>query len=235
MNSTKGIDGPHGDVGTRWPRIFTAPDVNYEFHRATGVQWQALRFPVRGELFLWRVRGEWHLATATDGRNWLTLDERRRVKGFSKTAIARQFSVGRTVLRMILSKMLNCDPGTVRLNTMADDRVLVTVPREDRTIMIDVVNVGIWVVIAASAGRVGIGLVSSRNPSSSQAAGISDAMQMQARQLSHHRASDGVVRKGSRTSKTCWYSLDLPMPGALRGAVTVDEPIRRVTAFGWTN
>jgi len=95
--------------------------------------------------------------------------------------------------------------------------------------------VGIWVVIAASAGRVGIGLVSSRNPSSSQAAGISDAMQMQARQLSHHRASDGVVRKGSRTSKTRWYSLDLPMPGALRGAVTVDEPIRRVTAFGWTN
>jgi len=142
--------------------MFVAPGVNYALHRVTGVQWQALRFPARGELFLWRVRGEWHLATATNGRSWLTLDERRRAKGFNSTAAGRQFSVGRTVLRMILSKMLNCDPGVVELNTMSDDHVLVTVPHENRTIMFAVSYVGIWVVIAASAGRVGIGLVKGR-------------------------------------------------------------------------
>ena len=63
---------------------------------------------------------------------------------------------------MILSKMLNCDPGVVELNTMSDDHLLVTVSHENRTIMFAVSYVGIWVVIAASAGRVGIGLVKGR-------------------------------------------------------------------------
>jgi phosphopantetheinyl transferase len=89
-------------------------------------------------------------------------DERRRAKGFNNTAAGPQFSVGRTVLRMILSKMLNCDPGVVELNTMSDDHLLVTVSHENRTIMFAVSYVGIWVVIAASAGRVGIGLVKGR-------------------------------------------------------------------------
>jgi hypothetical protein len=138
---------------------------------------------------------------------------------------------------MILSKMLNCDPGVVELNTMSDDHLLVTVPHENRTIMFAVSYVGIWVVIAASAGRVGIGLVNSRGPSSPQADGVSDTVQVQARELSYHRANvapDEVVQKSSRLSKTRWYSMDLPMPGALRGAITTDEPIRHVTAFGWT-
>ena len=92
-------------------------------------------------------------------------------------------------------------------------------------------------VIAASAGKVGIGLVDSRGPSSSQPDGASDAVEVQARELSYRRASDAlerVVQNSSNTPKTSSYSIDLPMPGALRGAITVDEPIRHVTAFGWT-
>ncbi|KDR40774.1 hypothetical protein BG61_22490 [Caballeronia glathei] len=214
--------------------MFFAPGVNYELHRVTGLYSPALRFPVPGELFLWRLRGEWHMATATNGRNWLTLDERRRVKGFNNPVTGRQFSVGRTVLRMILSKMLNCDPIAVRLDTTADDHVMVKVPNENRIIMADVSYVGMWVVIAVSAGRVGIGLVNPRGALSSQASGVLDAAQIQARERSHHRAWDALGRL-PLAPETRWHSLVLPMPGAVRGAVTVDEPIRNVTAFGWTS
>lgn len=115
------------------------------------------------------------------GRSWLTLGERRRVKGFNDPTTRRQFSVGRSVLRMILAKLLNCDPGAVPLSTTADDHVLVPVPNENRTVMFDVSHVGIWVVIAASAGRVGIGLVNSDGPPSSQLGVVHDGLQVQAR------------------------------------------------------
>ena len=65
MTSTKRPYYQRGEARMQWPRMLIASVVEFELRRLTAAQWQPLRFPDRGELLLWRVRGEWHIVSAT--------------------------------------------------------------------------------------------------------------------------------------------------------------------------
>lgn len=218
--------------GTLWPASFLAEGVDYTFHAFAGATLHARRLPAADELFLWRLRNEWQLVSAMNGRDWLTLSERKRVKSHRNPAAGRQFGIGRAVLRMVLSRMFCCEPVEVLLEDTPGGGVRVTNTIEGRTVAVDLVHAGMWLVMAASISHVGLGLVSplfgSADEDSTQSTSYS---QKRARELSHARTSETLAAQLPEHAQ--WQTLDIPMPGAILGAVTCDQQVTSVTAFGW--
>jgi hypothetical protein len=89
---------------TLWPASFLTEGIDYTFHAFAGTALHASRLPAENELFLWRLRNEWQLVSAMNGRDWLTLSERKRVKSHRNPAVGRQFGISRAVLRMVSSQ-----------------------------------------------------------------------------------------------------------------------------------
>lgn len=218
--------------GTLWPASFLAEGVDYTFHAFAGASLHARRLPAADELFLWSLRNEWQLVSAMNGRDWLTLSERKRVKSYRNPAVGRQFGIGRAVLRMVLSRMFCCEPGEILLEDTPSGGVRVANTFEGRTVAVDLVHAGMWLVMAVSIGQVGLGLVSPLVWSTDEDSTKSTTdSQKNARALSHERISQTL---GARLPESAhWHTLDVPMPGAIRGAATCDRPITCVTAFGW--
>lgn len=218
--------------GTLWPASFLAGGIDYTFHAFAGTSLHASRLPAGNELFLWRLRNEWQLVSAMNGRDWLTLSERKRVKSHRNPAVGRQFGISRAVLRMVLSRMFCCEPVEVLLEDTPGGGVRINNTLDGRTVAVDIVHAGMWLVMAASIGHVGLGLMS---PLIGRAVEESDKStshsQKNARELSHARTSQTFDAPLPQPAH--WQTLDIPMPGQIRLAVTCERPVTCVTAFGW--
>jgi hypothetical protein len=177
---------------------------------------------------------------------WLSSAERKRIKARPDSALSRQFGVARAAFRLVVSQMLICDPGEVGIDELPDSRLVVTGLRDGRPLAVDIGQAGVWIVIVASAAQVGVGLVNplERNASGallpSPPAGATespDDLLERAFRISIDRAQrcEFAARPGAMTAapEAVWHSLKLPMPGAIRAAVTTQQPITRVEAFGW--
>ncbi|SAL27542.1 hypothetical protein AWB64_02280 [Caballeronia sordidicola] len=217
--------------GALWPARFFAEGIDHTFHAFAGLSAHARRIPAREELFFWLLRNDWQLVSAMSGRDGLSLSERKRVKNSRNTAAGRQFGVRRAALRMVTSRVLCCEPGEVELVETPRGVCFASTPdgMEKRTITVDLVSAGVWLVIAAGISELAVGVTgplidnrgergAARTPFSLQHA------QQHAREISLARASG--ANSGQRT-------LDIPLPGNLRGAVTCDPAITAITAFGW--
>jgi hypothetical protein len=133
---------------------------------------------------------------------------------------------------MVLSRMFCCEPVEVLLEDTPGGGVRVGNTLEGRTVTVDLVQAGMWLVMAASTSHVGLGLVSPPFGSADENLSQSTSrLQKEARELSHARTSQAL---GARLlERAHMQTLDVPMPGAILGAVTCDGPVTCVTAFGW--
>jgi hypothetical protein len=221
--------------GTLWPEAFFSEGVDYTFHVFAGASAHARRIPAHNELFLWRLRNDWQLVSAMNGRDGLSLSERKRVKSSRNPAVGRQFGVRRAALRMVTSRVLCCEPGEVMLEETQRGVRFANTPGApaERMIAVDLVPAGVWLVIGVSIGQLALGVAgplignaseegAKRTPFSPQNA------QRGARQLSIERACGAPA-----SANLDCHTLDIPMPGDLRGAVTCDQRVTAVTAFGW--
>jgi hypothetical protein len=232
---------------TLWPADFIADGIECTIHAFAGASAHARRIPAVKELFLWRLRNEWQLVSAMKGRDWLTLPERKRVTSHRNPAAGRQFGIGRAALRMVMSRMPCCEPHEVMLEDTPGGGVRITnTPRNTllntrddpagRTIAVDLVHAGMSMVIALSIGHVALGVMGplighagqsapERKPFSPKNA------QQDSRAISLVRAPETL---GAPLACNAWaQTLNIPMPGDPRGAVTCDHPVTAVTAFGW--
>ncbi|KQR78621.1 hypothetical protein ASG35_09460 [Burkholderia sp. Leaf177] len=217
--------------GTHWPAEFFAEGIDYTFHAFAGNLAHARRSPARNEVFVWLLRNDWQLVSSMTGRNGLSMSERKRMKNSRNTAAGRQFGVQRASLRMVTSRALCCEPGEVQLEETPRGVCFASTPDSagKRSITADVVSAGAWLLIAVSVGELAVGvagpLIDNTNAGDTTRASFSllDAQQ-QARELSLTRAC---------AENPGWRTLDIPLPGDLRGAVACDHLTTAVTAFGW--
>ncbi|ABE36370.1 hypothetical protein Bxe_C0466 [Paraburkholderia xenovorans LB400] len=81
---------------------------------------ESTNLPSSGHLILWRFRADWRSASRDEAYSWLSVAKRERAKRYPNRAAAKRYLVGRATLRQILSRMLDCGPGTVVLGDGAD-------------------------------------------------------------------------------------------------------------------
>ncbi|KDR41747.1 hypothetical protein [Caballeronia glathei] len=215
--------------------------VEWNLHAFSRSSSKGARLPDQHELFVWRLRGEWRLISATDKDRCLTSAERKRMRSYPTSAIGRRFAVARATVRFVLSHVLACAPEDIAIADLADDRIAVVNSRNGRSLAVDIGQSGIWIVIAASAGKLGVGLASpmagdARSQSANDAQPW-DEVFVRACQTSQQRAQRcefvGEPDATSAVPRRDWHSLELPMPGAIRASVTTQQRIRVVQAFGW--
>ncbi|MDR5798696.1 MULTISPECIES: hypothetical protein [unclassified Caballeronia] len=115
--------------------------------------------PVRGTLTLWRFRAEWLSTSREQAYSWLSAAELRRAKNYPNSALSKRYLVGRSMLRLILSRMLDCDPKSVVLADGTDGQPVMTSPQARGKVRIHVANAGIWMIVGLSQTDLGIGVV----------------------------------------------------------------------------
>ncbi len=206
------------------------------------------RLPERDELFVWRLRAEWRLISAADKGRCLTSAERKRMRAYPTSAIGQRFAVSRSTMRLVLSHMMACAPEEIAISDLVDDRIGVVHSRDGRSLALDIAQCGIWIVIAASACKLGVALVSpaagdgphgdARSQPANDARPPDEAF-LRACQTSRQRAQrcEFVETPGATGAipRQDWHSLELPMPGTIRASVTTQQRIGVVQAFGWQN
>lgn len=154
--------------------IFTVPNLDFIPHAIGSDEARAsCVMPSPGELRLWRFRADWHLVSCDDARAWLSPAERHRSKHLHSDALPKRFLVSRTVLRRILSRMLDRPPEAIALSDSDDGqpRLLATQPSVE--LSIHIATAGIWVIIGISTTCLGIGTVI---PSPGSSAGAATMM-----------------------------------------------------------
>lgn len=203
-----------------------AAEVPWRYYDLAKSRVQIHEPPAPGEVCLWLVPTEFRFASASNIGNWLNAAERRRARLHPNSALGRRFSVSRATLRLVLSHMLNCEPQDVGVEDEPDDRIVVTHPLVEGAIHVDVAYSGIWIVIAVSSARIGLGLTAGAHDEDAR-----QAVRDEAVQIARARAERGAAIESAEQAD--WHGLTLPMPGGICGVLVVDKPVARVQAFGW--
>ncbi|SAL46563.1 hypothetical protein AWB71_02525 [Caballeronia peredens] len=208
-------------------------------HRATDAAWHHYDLakarvrvhapPAPGEVCLWLVPSEFRFASASNIGNWLSVAERRRARLHPNSALGRRFSVARATLRLVLSHMFDCTPNDVNVEDQPDDRIVVTNPRDEGAIHVDVAYSGIWIVIAVASVRIGLGVAV--EPAGPHDVVARNALWSEAARIGRARAERGETREAD--GRPQWQGLTLPMPGDICGVLAVDRSVAHVQAFGW--
>jgi hypothetical protein len=136
--------------------IFRTAGLDFAPHPARHDSPASTNLPSKGHLILWRFRADWRSASRDEAYSWLSVAERERAKHYPNPALAKRYLVGRATVRQILSRMLDCGPGTVVLGDGADGQPLLYQPEPRSALCIHITYAGVWIIVGLSVTEIGI-------------------------------------------------------------------------------
>ena len=206
---------------------------------------RSLAAPRAGELHLWRFRCEWLPVPVQEGDSWLSKTERERARLHPNAALRKRFIVARVVARWIVGNLFDCEPRSIDLLDDGEEKLRARHPHDGRGIVIDIAYGGIWIVVGIASTALGLSVIA---PSPGNAIGeLPEASRRHVRYSSLCNAlrhapveldadlllSDATAHAFDLAEHGRWHVLDLPMPGKIRAAVALAQPVTQVHTFGW--
>lgn len=208
--------------------------------------------PAPGELFLWRYRTEWQAISRGDPRACVSQAEYQWARHYPNPAMAKRYLVGCAALRHVLSTMFGCPPLQLEFGRQREGRLELLRPATSEPIELHLAYAGVWLIIAASAMRMGIGsIVPGPGLTRPDLPTVTDRVADMRRAARHDSVCALIGRsianreidfdpRESRSSSvalddgTRCHVIDLPMPGRICSAIALAQPVQNVYASGWT-
>lgn len=144
---------------TRNHPIFNIAGLDFVPHPAIHRSLAPEALPSPGKLILSRSRAKWPSISRGEALSWLSLSERERARHYPNRALAKRYLISRTVLRRMLSGMLDCSPRAVALADGAYGHPSLCGMDAADGLCIHVAYAGVWIIIGVSSTALGIGAV----------------------------------------------------------------------------
>ena len=225
--------------------------IRFSAHRMTRQFPDWITAPRPGELLLWRFRCGWLPVPIHESEQWLSDSERERARLNPNSALRKRFVCGRLVLRWIAANLFDLTPDEVQFSDGHADQTSVQLVADGYPVAIDIAYGGFWIVIGVASAALGLGITmpapggeiaitqdgfgyAEESVLSTRYSSLSNASKRSSTEFpAHALAGHATAAFVDLAAAGRWHVVDVPMPGKIRAAVSIGQPVPRIQALGW--